>query len=270
MSDKKRILIIDDDVQLVDTMRTLLESVGYEVSCAYQAEKGLSLAREIQPDLIVVDILFVAWPGQAAPGPDGVEVSRRLDQDPVLKATPVIVLSGVKKALDMPAKLGPDENYMPVQAFLEKPFKPGELLAEVEQLLALVDSAPEEALATILVVDDDPDFVTITSRILKMNGYAVMTAANGAQALATMRRQKPDLVLLDIMMSTVLDGLSVSEEMQADPELKDVPVFMVSSITDTEHAAAFPTDGSVYMDVWITKPIQPEDLVEKIQRALRE
>ena len=270
MSDKKRILIIDDDVQLVDTMRTLLESVGYEVSCAYQAEKGLSLAREIQPDLIVADILLVVHAVPAPPGPDGVEVSRRLDQDRILRATPAIVLSGVKKALDTPVKPGPDETYMPVQAFLEKPFRPGELLAEVEQLLAMGDSAPEEALATILVVDDDPDFVTITSRILKMNGYAVMTAANGAQALATMRRQKPDLVLLDIMMSTVLDGLSVSEEMQADPELKDVPVFMVSSITDTEHAAAFPTDGSVYMDGWITKPIQPEGLVEKIRRALRE
>jgi CheY-like chemotaxis protein len=69
------------------------------------------------------------------PGPDGVEISRRLRKDQELKGIPVIVLSGVKKALDMPVKLAPDETYMPVQAFLEKPFKPDELLAAIEEVL---------------------------------------------------------------------------------------------------------------------------------------
>jgi len=123
-------------------------------------------------------------------------------------------------------------------------------------------------MAKILVVDDDPDFVLILTKILEENAYDVVTAANGAQALAAMRRAKPDLVLLDIMMSTVLDGLSVSEEMQEDPELKDIPIIMISSITDTQHAAVFPTDGYVHMDAWITKPIQPEDLLKKVKRYL--
>ena len=130
MSAKKHVLIIDDDVQLVDTVKTLLESVGYEVSFAYQSEKGLALAVETKPDLILLDLMFAG-----PPGPDGTEISRRLDQDPMLKDTPVIVLSGVKKALDMPVKLSPDDAYMPVDAFLEKPFKPNELLAEIEKIL---------------------------------------------------------------------------------------------------------------------------------------
>lgn len=265
MSDTKHILVIDDDVQLVDTVKTLLESVGYEVSCAYQAGQAVDLARDIRPDLIVMDILFAG-----PPGPDGVAVSRQLHEDPDLKDTPVIILSGVKKTLDMPVKLGPDESYMPVRAFLEKPFKPGELLAEIRALLELRDSAKEEeeAMGTILIVDDDPDFVEIITRILKANSYDVMTAANGARALEIMRQRKPDLVLLDIMMSTILDGLDVSEEMRSDPDLKDVPIFMISSITDTEHAAAFPTDDYVHMDAWITKPIKAEDLLKKIKRIL--
>jgi CheY-like chemotaxis protein len=123
-------------------------------------------------------------------------------------------------------------------------------------------------MAKILVVDDDPDFVLILTKILEENAYDIVTAANGAQALAAMRQAKPDLVLLDIMMSTVLDGLSVSEEMQEDPELKDIPIIMISSITDTQHAAVFPTDGYVHMDAWITKPIQPEDLLKKVKRYL--
>jgi two-component system alkaline phosphatase synthesis response regulator PhoP len=124
-------------------------------------------------------------------------------------------------------------------------------------------------MARILVVDDDPDFVEITTTILEENGYQTVTAANGAEALDVMRQTRPDLVLLDIMMSTVLDGLSVSEEMQADPELKNLPIIMISSIADTEHAAVFPTDGYVHMDAWITKPIKPEDLLKKVKQSLR-
>jgi CheY-like chemotaxis protein len=263
MSDKKRILVIDDDVQLVDIITTLLESAGYEVACAYQAEKGVDLAREMHPDLIVMDILFAG-----PPGPNGVEVSRQLAQDSELRGTPVIMLSGVKRVLDMPVKLGPDETYMPVKAFLEKPFKPGELLSEIEKLLTLCDSVEKEGIGRIMVVDDDPDFVDITTQILGTAGYETVTAANGAEALAAMRQKKPDLVLLDIMMSTILDGLSVAEEMQADPELRGLPVIMISSIADTEHAAVFPTESYLPTDAWITKPIRPEDLLKKVRRYL--
>lgn len=130
MTEKQHILVIDDDVQLVDSVNTLLTSVGYEVSYAYQAEKGVEAAREAKPDLILLDIMFAG-----PPGPDGVEISRRIAQDADLKDTPVIVLSGVKKVLDMPVDLAPDEDYMPVQAFLEKPFTPDQLLVEVEKVL---------------------------------------------------------------------------------------------------------------------------------------
>lgn len=130
MSEQNSILIIDDDVQLVDTVKTLLESVGYEVSYAYQSERGMALAREIKPDLILLDVMFAG-----PPGPDGIELSRRLHQDPVLKDIPVIILSGIKKVLDMPIEIGPDETWMPVKAFLEKPVKPDKLLSEIEKIL---------------------------------------------------------------------------------------------------------------------------------------
>ncbi|NLE99554.1 MAG: response regulator [Anaerolineales bacterium] len=130
MPDKKTILVIDDDVQLVDSVKTLLESAGYTVEYAYQAEKGIELARQLMPDLILLDVMFAG-----PPGPDGFEVSRRFNQDPDLKGTPVVILSGVKKVLDFPFKVGPDDTWMPVQAFLEKPIKPGALLAEISRVL---------------------------------------------------------------------------------------------------------------------------------------
>jgi CheY-like chemotaxis protein len=130
MSKKQHVMVIDDDVQLVDTVKILLEGAGYEVSFAYQSEKGLELAREVKPDLILLDIMFAG-----PPGPDGVEISRRVQADPVLKDTPVIILSGVKKVLDMPVKIAPDQDYMPVKAFVEKPFTPDELLAAIQEVL---------------------------------------------------------------------------------------------------------------------------------------
>lgn len=130
MSEKKRILVVDDDVQLVDTVKTLLESVGYKVSYAYQAKKGIKLAKAMTPDLILLDVMFAG-----PPGPDGFEVSRQLHKDPNLKDIPVIILTGVRKAMDLPFKFEPDETWMPVKAFLEKPIKPDKLLSEIEKVL---------------------------------------------------------------------------------------------------------------------------------------
>lgn len=126
----KKVLVIDDDVQLVETVKTLLQSVGYEVASAYQAEKGVELARQIKPDLILLDVMFAG-----PPGPDGIEVSRRIQQDAALKDIPVIILSGVRKVLDLPYKIGPDETWMPVKTFLEKPIKPDRLLQEIQKIL---------------------------------------------------------------------------------------------------------------------------------------
>jgi two-component system, NtrC family, sensor kinase len=130
MSDKKRILVIDDDVQLVDSVQTMLESVGYEVSYAYQARKGVELARQTQPDVILLDVMFAG-----PPGPDGFQVAREMHEDPELKDIPVIMLTGVRKVMDIPYELAPDEEWMPVKSFLEKPIKPGELLSAINSAL---------------------------------------------------------------------------------------------------------------------------------------
>jgi Response regulators consisting of a CheY-like receiver domain and a winged-helix DNA-binding domain len=79
-----------------------------------------------------------------------------------------------------------------------------------------------------------------------------------------MREDGVDLILLDIMMASILDGVSVAHEMQKDPALKRIPIVMISSIISSPHASMFPTDEYIPMDVWITKPVQPDDLLQKI------
>lgn len=124
-------------------------------------------------------------------------------------------------------------------------------------------------MAKILVVDDDPDFVNLTRRILRTKGYEVITAASGQQALQVMRQEKPDLVLLDIMMSYILDGLDVSREMAQDPALKDVPVIMVTSLTGARAEAVQLSGEYVPVDDWIHKPIDPDRLLARIEDALK-
>ncbi len=122
--------------------------------------------------------------------------------------------------------------------------------------------------ARILVVDDDPDFVEIMRTILESAGYGVITAANGEQALAQIRTQHPDLALLDVMMSSVLDGLNVSEQLAQDPDACYMPVIMVSSIADTSYARLFPTEQPIHMDAWLSKPVDSNVLLSKVAELL--
>jgi CheY-like chemotaxis protein len=123
-------------------------------------------------------------------------------------------------------------------------------------------------MAKVLVVDDDPDFVKVTTKVLQTAGHEVVSAANGAQALKAMRQELPDVVLLDIMMSYILDGLDVSREMAEDPALKDLPVIMVTSLTGVKGSQVFPTDEYVPVDEWLSKPIDPDALLARVSEAL--
>jgi len=124
-------------------------------------------------------------------------------------------------------------------------------------------------MARILVVDDDPDFVEITRTILEANGYQVATAASGEKALPAMHKDVPDLVLLDVMMSSVLDGLNLSHAMSTDSTLSKVPIIMISSIAESPQAGMFPTDEYIPIDAWITKPVQPNDLLKKVAQFIK-
>ena len=117
----------------------------------------------------------------------------------------------------------------------------------------------------VLVVDDDPDFVEIISMVLRKEGYELDSASSGNQALEKMRASPPDILLLDVMMSGILDGVNVSFQMAEDPKLKSVPIVMISSIPDSPHAQDFPTDEYVPISAWITKPVQPEQLLKTVK-----
>jgi DNA-binding response OmpR family regulator len=120
----------------------------------------------------------------------------------------------------------------------------------------------------ILVVDDDPIYVKSTTAILESHGYQVTSAQNGDQALARMGEETPDLVILDVMMDWVLEGVTVSQEMMSQRELQPIPIIMVTSIRGSEYRGMFPTDQYLHIDCWLDKPCPPDKLVAQVEKTL--
>ena len=121
---------------------------------------------------------------------------------------------------------------------------------------------------TILVVDDDPDFVEATRLVLEKAGYGVISAADGDAGLKMAREVSPDLVILDVIMKTVLDGLHMSRQMADDPVQRQTPILMVTSIANSDYAALFPTDEYIHIDDFVSKPIAPDDLLRRVGALL--
>jgi len=124
-------------------------------------------------------------------------------------------------------------------------------------------------MATILIVDDDPDFVEATELVLHEEGYQTVSAAGGKEGFQKAQAIKPDLIILDVMMDSVLDGVSITRKLHEHPVTKDIPIIMVTSIANTDYAELFPTDEYIHIEAFLSKPVDPEMLIKKVRRNLR-
>lgn len=125
----RKILIIDDDKDMVESMRVVLESAGYVVATAKTGEEGLQETRAQAPDLIILDVMMEN-------GDKGFEVARILKKDAAYQHIPIIMLTAIKEALglDFRHEAG-DRVWLPVDDYCEKPLHPDELLAKVKGFL---------------------------------------------------------------------------------------------------------------------------------------
>jgi CheY-like chemotaxis protein len=104
--------------------------------------------------------------------------------------------------------------------------------------------------------------------VLQKAGHEVFSAPYGAQGLKLMRQKKPEVVLLDIMMSYVLDGLDVRREMAEDPQLSTIPVIIMTSLTGVMGTDASQSDEAIPDSRWLSKPVDPPALLACIDEAL--
>jgi len=122
----KKVLIIDDDSDFVEAISTLLEAKGYEVVSAAEGKSGFSQAKQELPGLILLDVMMTSKS-------EGFDVARQLKGEPTTKDIPVVLVTGIKRDMNLPFGFEPDENWLPVKAVIEKPVKPDMLLKAVEE-----------------------------------------------------------------------------------------------------------------------------------------
>ena len=119
----------------------------------------------------------------------------------------------------------------------------------------------------ILVVDDDQDIVESITMILESAGYDVLAADSSDSCRELLKSGKPDLLILDVMMETMTDGYNLGFEIKSDPELKSIPVIIVSSI---EKHTGFPVDKEyIQANEFLEKPLQPKVLLDSIKKYIR-
>jgi two-component system, OmpR family, alkaline phosphatase synthesis response regulator PhoP len=121
----------------------------------------------------------------------------------------------------------------------------------------------------ILVVDDDPDLVDATSIILKSKKYDVSVAYDGVEGLEKARNEKPDLIVLDVMMPQK-DGYTLCKELKADPDLCGIPVLLLTAVVANIPTTRFTQQMGMETeaDDFIDKPVEPKMLVERIEALL--
>lgn len=122
----KKVLMIDDDGEFIDAISNLLDAKGYEIQSASNGKDGIEKARQMKPDLILLDVMMTTKS-------EGFDVAREMHTDESIKDIPIIMMTGIRKEMSLPFKFEPDEEWLPVKQILEKPVKPEDLLAALNK-----------------------------------------------------------------------------------------------------------------------------------------
>ena len=200
------VLVIDDDESAREILARGLAKEGFRVLGAASGEEGVKLAREHRPDVITLDILM--------PGMDGWSVLRMLKHDPQVADIPVVLITMVD-GRDMGKALGAAD-------YLSKPIDRERFAAVLRKYKCGAPPCP------VLVVEDDSATRELMRRTLSGQGWTVCEAKNGLDALAVIRRSRPDLIFLDLMMPE-MDGFEFVEQLRGNSEWRAIPVVVVTA-----------------------------------------
>jgi PAS domain S-box-containing protein len=202
-------LVIEDDDSMADLIAAQLRAEGFHVNRAATAEEGLVRAAKSRPKLITLDIFL--------PEMDGWEFMRRLKADPRLADIPVVIIT-ISEDRDRGLVLG-------AQRVLQKPFAREELVAA---LSGLIEARPDGAAPCVLVVDDNAKAVELLATMIEAEGFLVRRAYGGAEAIESVRRTPPDVVILDLMMPDV-SGFEVARALRESAHTARIPILVLTA-----------------------------------------
>jgi signal transduction histidine kinase/DNA-binding response OmpR family regulator len=199
------VLVIDDEPAVHEILARTLLKYGFRTERALSGEEGLRLARKLRPQIITLDVMM--------PGMDGWSVLSALKADPDLRDIPVIMLTIVDNK-NLGYSLGAAD-------YLTKPI-------DRERLASVLMRYRGGARNLALVVEDEPSSRDVLVRLLKNDGWQVNEAGNGREALSEIARERPNVILLDLMMPE-MDGFEFLAELNRHPEWKSVPVVVITA-----------------------------------------
>jgi CheY-like chemotaxis protein len=184
----------------------------------------VALAQQLRPDAITLDVLL--------PDQDGLKVLAQLKAIPETRTIPVVIVS-LTEGRELGFSLGAVD-------WLVKPVNPANFLSAVRKAMVGTDS-PE--VQTVLVVDDEPPTVELLTDMLKAQGLRVLAAHDGRQGIALARAERPNLIVLDLIMPG-LTGFDVVQELQGHPETREIPI-LIFTVKDLSTAEREQLRGSV-------------------------
>jgi two-component system, NtrC family, sensor kinase len=251
------ILVIDDSPTFREALRYALEGAGYAVLLAGSGEDGLRVAAANRPAAVIVDGML--------PGLDGPTVIRKIRLDAALRGTPCLLLTSAEdreselRALDAGA-----------DAFVRKEEDLEVLLVRLGAVLRAVtgervDTASLFGPKRILAVDDSPTYLNELSALLRGEGYDVVMARSGEEAIEMLSVQSVDCILLDLMMPG-LGGMETCRRIKQSPVVRDVPLILLTALEDRQSML----DGlGIGADDFVSKVSEFEVLTVRVRAQIR-
>jgi DNA-binding response OmpR family regulator len=259
---EKRVLVIDPDLRVRRDLAAFLRNERYFV------ETGRNLSEAIRKipgggfSCLIMDVDLPEMKGYEA-----VSILKNLDSG--LK----IIMTTRRNSKKLEAKVREQDIFF----YFIKSFGKEELKLALNSVFSSTkeDKTMSQEYPKILVIDDDPDFLAAVTPVLKSALYEVLTASNPEEGKKMILTQKPELILLDIMMDSLFDGFSLCNAIKTAPEfeaVKATPVVFVSAVKELAGSRfQFKGDeqGLAGPDDYIDKPIKPDDLLARIKKLLK-
>ena len=214
-ADNPLVLVVDDNSQAAEILGRHLEHGGFRFEVAHNGAEALRMTTELMPMAVILDILL--------PEIDGWEVLTRLKENPTTRNIPVVIVSVV----DNPA-LG---RALGAIDYFVKPVDGKALLSRLGQFTFTAKSKGADV--RVLVVDDEPANIERVVSLLEPAGFTVLQAGGGQEGIDIARAEKPNLVLLDLMMPGV-NGFDVVEALRSDEDTRTIPIMVLTAKTLSE------------------------------------
>ena len=258
-TEKKVIVLVEDEEVMVNLLVSKLEKAGYIVKTALDGVAGLDLVRQEKPNLVLLDMML--------PRLSGFGILEKLSEEKILPDLPIIIISnsGQPVEIDRALKFGVRDYLIKVN------FDPNELVSKVGRLFGAENNPKKAEInnttgAKVLIIEDDIFLVELLERKFELEHFKTYRAVEVEQARAIVTSEPIDAILLDIVLPGV-DGFSFLRELKQNEKWNKIPVIIISNLSQAEEIQKGKDAGAA--DYVVKAHATPGDIVLKVKELLK-